>query len=57
MSLFRGTMFKRMVPNLKRIELLSDRVRPRYDEAGLLRYEDGRAAPELTANDLISDGP
>ena len=57
MALFRGTMFKRIVPNLKRIGLLSDRVRPRYDEAGLLRYEDGRAAPELTAKDLISDCP
>ncbi len=55
MALFRSTMFKRIVPNLKRIGLLSDRVRPRYAQAGLLQYEDGRAAPELTAHDLIDD--
>ena len=57
MALFRSTMFKRIVPNLKRIGLLSQRVRPRYAAAGLLQYEDGRAAPELTAQDLISDRP
>ena len=55
MALFRSTMFKRIVPNLKRIGLLSNRVRPRYAQAGLLQYEDGRAAPELTAQDLIED--
>jgi len=57
MALFRSTMFKRIVPNLKRIGLLSDRVRPRYAQAGLLQYEDLPAAPELTAQDLISDRP
>src|SRR4051812_43094674 len=30
MSIFRRTMFRRIVPNLKRIGLLSDRVRGRY---------------------------
>ncbi len=55
MALFRGTMFKRVVPNLKRIGLLSDRSRPRYAEAGLLQYEHLRAAPELTAKDLLED--
>ena len=49
MSLFRRTMFKRIIPNLKRIGLLSDRIRPRYAALGL------RAAPELTAQDLIED--
>src|SRR5712692_8919848 len=57
MALFRSTMFKRIVPNLKRIGLLSDRVRPLYAEAGLLQYEHLRAAPELTAQDLLSDRP
>ena len=37
---------QRAVTNLG---LLSDRVRPRYAEAGLLGYEYGKAAPELTA--------
>lgn len=55
MALFRSTMFKRVIPNLKRIGLLSERVRPRYAELGLLGYEHGRAAPELVAQDLIED--
>ena len=55
MSLFRKTMFKRIIPNLKRIGLLSDRVRPHYEKAGLLGYEHGKAAPELTARDLLDD--
>jgi hypothetical protein len=48
-------MFKRIVPNLKRIGLLSQRVRGRYASIGLLEYEHGRAAPELTAQDLLED--
>ena len=55
MSFFRKTMFKRLVPNLKRIGLLSDRIRPFYDSLGLLEYENGRAATELTAADLLED--
>jgi len=55
MASFRQSMFKRIVPNLKRIGLLSDRIRPRYDALGLLSYETGRAAPELTATDLLED--
>ncbi len=53
MSLFRRMMFKRVVPNLKRIGLLSARIRPRYAELGLLEFETGRAAPELSATDLL----
>jgi hypothetical protein len=52
MATFRRTMFKRIVPNLKAIGLLSDRIRPRYAEAGLLEFESGRPAPELSAADL-----
>jgi hypothetical protein len=55
MGLFRKTMFKRIVPNLKRIGLLSDRIRPRYAGLGLLEYESLPAAPELTAKDLLQD--
>jgi hypothetical protein len=55
MALFRSTMFKRVIPNLKRIGLLSDRIRPRYAELGLLGYEHGRAAPDLVAADLLDD--
>ena len=55
MAAFRRTMFRRIVPNLKRIGLLGPRVRPRYAQAGLLEFEHGRAAPELTAEDLLAD--
>src|SRR3569623_725681 len=55
MQMFRSTMFKRIVPNLKRIGLLSDRVRPYYEQYGLLQFENGRAAPELSAQDLLDD--
>ncbi len=55
MATFRHTMFKRVIPNLKRIGLLSARIRPRYQELGLLQYENDRAAPELTADDLLQD--
>jgi len=55
MTIFRRTMFKRIVPNLKGIGLLSDRVRGRYASLGLLEYEHGPAATELTAQDLLDD--
>jgi hypothetical protein len=53
MKTFRSTMFRRIVPNLKRIGLLSSRIRPHYEALGLLAYEHERAAPELTAAELI----
>jgi hypothetical protein len=55
MGFFRRTMFKRIIPNLKRIGLLSDRVRPHYQNLGLLAFEHGKAAHELTAEDLLED--
>lgn len=55
METFRNVMFKRVIPNLKRIGLLTERIRPKYEELGLLGYEHGRAAPELTAQDLLED--
>ena len=55
MRAFRDTMFKRLIPNLKRIGLLTARVRPRYEALGLLAYEQLKAAPELTAQDLVEN--
>jgi hypothetical protein len=55
MALFRETMFRRIVPNLKAIGLLSDRIRPRYEREGLLRFENEKAAPDLTAEDLLAE--
>ena len=56
MTLFRRTMFKRIVPNLKRIGLLSPRIRPRYEALGLLQFENEKAAPELRIRDLLAAG-
>ena len=53
MRTFRTRLFKRIVPNLKRINLLPDRLRPHYGKIGLLDFENGLAAPELTASDLL----
>ena len=39
MSTFRNLLFQRVVPNLRRIGLLTDSVRPRFEELGLLDYE------------------
>ena len=53
MAFFRRTMFRRVIPNLNRINLLSDRIRRHYDAMGLLGYENEKAAPELTLSELM----
>ncbi len=55
LGFYRESMFKRIVPNLKRIGLLSDRIRPRYAELGLLAFEHDKSAPDLTASDLLDE--
>lgn len=55
MRRFRQTMFRRLIPNLRRIHLLSDRVRKHYDRLGLLVYENERAAPDMTAADVLAE--
>jgi P-aminobenzoate N-oxygenase AurF len=55
MQQFRQTMFKRIVPNLKRIGLLPERLRRHYEQLGLLAYEHLPAAPDLTADDLLAE--
>ncbi|MBL4688504.1 MAG: ferritin-like domain-containing protein [Nannocystaceae bacterium] len=57
MQQFRHTMFRRLIPNLKRIHLLSDRIRPHYEALGLLRWEHEKPADELTAGDLLEMEP
>lgn len=39
-GLFRELLFERIMPNLKRVGLLTDRVRDKYEALGALRYED-----------------
>ena len=53
MAIFRRSMFKRIIPNLKRIGLLSDRIRHRYQELGMLVYEKEKAAPDLTHKEIM----
>lgn len=39
MSTFRNLLFQRVVPNLKRIGLLTDKIRPKFEELGILEFE------------------
>ncbi|NND66746.1 MAG: ferritin, partial [Halioglobus sp.] len=39
MSTFRNLLFQRVIPNLNRIGLLTDKVRPKFEELGILEYE------------------
>ncbi|MGM0578691.1 MAG: hypothetical protein ACQEXJ_23400 [Myxococcota bacterium] len=55
MGFFRKTMFKRIGPNLRRLGLVGDRGRRHYEAMGLLDLQEGKAAPELTADDLLAD--
>lgn len=39
MAQFRDLLFTRIIPNLKKVGLITDRVRPLYEELGVLQYE------------------
>lgn len=54
-EIFRQVMFQRMVPNLRDIGLLSDRIKPHYERVGLMKYFDGRSAEHLSGEDLIAE--
>ena len=56
MDIFRKSLYRRIIPNLKRINLLSDRIRPHYEELGLLAFEDHKAAPDLALKDMLNEG-
>jgi hypothetical protein len=55
MRRFRTNVFKRIIPNLKRIGLLSDRVRPHYAALDLLVLEHEKAAPEVRFEELVAE--
>jgi hypothetical protein len=40
MSTFRNLLFQRVIPNLKRIGLMTDAVRPKFESLGILEFED-----------------
>jgi hypothetical protein len=52
---FRTTMFARLVPNLREIGLLTDRIMPRYEEVGLMKYFGGDAADRITGKGMIAE--
>jgi hypothetical protein len=39
MSTFRDLLFQRVIPNLKRIGLMTDSIRPKFEEMGILDFE------------------
>lgn len=55
MERFRHVMFSRMVPNLREIGLLTDRIRPHYARVGLDRYFGGLAADRLSGDQMLAD--
>ena len=55
MQVFRQRLFRRMIPNFKKLALIPDRMRPHYDKIGLLVWENAPAAPDLTAADLLQE--
>jgi len=52
---FRTVMFSRLVPNLREIGLMSPRILPRYEQAGLMQYFGGLAADRVSESDLLAD--
>ena len=52
---FRHTMFQRLVPNLREIGLLSQRIQPHYQRVGLMKYFGGLSADALTEEAMLRD--
>ena len=52
---FRHVMFSRLVPNLREIGLLSERIQRDYDRVGLMQYFGGAAADRLTGDGMIRE--
>ena len=40
MSTFRNLLFQRVIPNLKRIGLMTESIRPKFEALGILEFED-----------------
>lgn len=51
---FTQLMFKRLMPNLRDIGLLSPRIAAKYEREGLMRFATGRSATQLNAEQLLS---
>jgi len=55
MEQFRHVMFRRLVPNLREIGLLSARIRPHYESAGLAKYFGEKSADNLSAAEMLRE--
>jgi hypothetical protein len=55
MKQFRKTMFSRLVPNLREIGLVPQRMIPRYAKVGLLEYMSGLSADRLDGAGMIAE--
>ena len=55
MEEFRSVMFSRLVPNLREIGLLSDRIKPFYAKEGLMRYFSGLSADQLSGEQMLEE--
>jgi hypothetical protein len=55
MTEFRQTMFERLVPNLRFIGLLDQRMEHHYAQAGLLKYVGGKDASQLTGDEMLAE--
>ena len=47
METFRNFLFSRVMPNLSKIGLLTDSIRPKYEELGILEYENAASDYEI----------
>ena len=47
MNMFRQLLFSKLLPNVKKIGLLTDRVRPLYEQLGVMEYEDQPDASQI----------
>ena len=54
MQMFRRSMFRIIMPNLKRIGLLSDRIKPKYDALGVLEFQDAPYIYEMKEDAIMA---
>jgi hypothetical protein len=52
---FRHVMFSRLVPNLREIGLLSERIQRDYDRVGLMQYFGGASADQLSGERMLRE--
>ncbi|MBI4853750.1 MAG: ferritin-like domain-containing protein [Acidobacteria bacterium] len=52
---FRQILFSHIIPNLKKLNLLSERIRPRYEEMGVLVFENNLSSEqEIASSNVIN---